>query len=145
MDKAIKTPQVNETPEANAFLESQNIDISDSKSDIEKKKKKRDFWISLPVSLVANLLLEWITINSIYRTVLKYYLPGGKGDDEINKALSNPLYALPLLLNIGVLIFFTVKHQRGIVKGILTSYGLVLLLTLIGGVVLAVLYYVMVY
>jgi hypothetical protein len=138
MDEDPGTPQTSDTPELEMLLDSQTIDVSDSQADIEKKKKKSDFWIGLAGCLTGNLLLACIisTVSSVAAVLLGPVLIDSPNGDELMIAVMIAIYALPFVVNIAVLIFFVIKHRPGIVVGMLTFYGLALLLTLISSLLI---------
>jgi uncharacterized membrane protein YraQ (UPF0718 family) len=143
MDEDPGTPETCETPEPDATLESRPLDPSNSQITVVSKKEKKDFWTGLLGSVYGNLLLA--VIITIAGGMLTYQPPPALKDspngNELITALSIAIYAFPFVVNIGVLIFFVVKHRPGIVKGMLTSYGLALLLALVGPVFIDVLCY----
>jgi hypothetical protein len=138
MDEYPGTPETSETPQPEDTLQSPTIDASVSQASIETQKKKKDFWIGMVGCVIGNLLLTGIisTVGVVAAMLLAPVLIDSPNGDELMLAVMIAIYALPFVVNIGVLIFFLVKHRPGIVVGMLTAYGLGLLLTLISSVLI---------
>lgn len=98
----------------------------------EKKKKRRDFWLGLIISIVLNLALGALIYLAIILLANSNIL-----NDPTNASIGYSLiYLLPWALNIVMIIVALVIRRPAIALGILASYALAFVLALIAGTIL---------
>lgn len=99
----------------------------------DKKRKKKDFWIGLLGSIVGNLLLVglYILIMNLAQGPSQR-----EGMTSILLSIATVIVGLlPWVLNIAAIIVALIVHRNWIAFGILASYGALLALAVVAGIV----------
>ena len=101
--------------------------------------KKRDFWRGVGLFFGLNIVMalcSWGAGTALYNMA---YTPNGTNEQLVNvyPVVSFMLGVIPLLINIGLIVFFAFT-RRQIALGMLAGFGIALLLSIILGVVFAV-------
>ena len=141
MSENLPSLETNDDAEREApVAEAQGIPLPDPA--LEKKQKRRDFWLGFGGSIVGNILLS--ALSSCLTTMLPTLFTIGDTQGYISPSTRLTIsiflggFGLPVLVNIGVLIFVLVRRRHRIVLGMLASYGLFFALALIAGLVIAI-------
>jgi hypothetical protein len=139
MDESPQPDEGLENPQSAQPMENEGLGVPPLDAALEKKKHWRDFWIGLVGSTVGNIVLAvMIFIIQIGTNLLEVALTDVI-DEQVRSILTGIvlmlLYALPFMINIGALILMLVRHRKWIAIGILVSYALAFLLSLIIGVI----------
>lgn len=98
-------------------------------------EKKKDFFLGVGIFIGLNVLLY---VLQLLLMMALTYLPLPSGDAEtISFSLSCLAYPLQILANIGVIVYFALT-RNWIALGMLGTFGFLILLTLVAGVIISV-------
>ena len=106
--------------------------IASPEMQLEKKRKRRDFWFGLLLSLGVNVVLG--ILLTVLGVVINYF----KLPDWLKTSSNIVLFSIPWLINIGLIIYFLIKHRNHVVLGIVSLYAILLALTIVLGLVVGV-------
>jgi hypothetical protein len=101
--------------------------------------KKKDFWRGVGLFFGLNIVMalcSWGASTALYNMT---YTPDGTNTQfvDVYSMVSFMLGAIPLLINIGLIVYFAFT-RRQIALGMLAGFGIALLLSIILGVIIAV-------
>ena len=101
--------------------------------------KKKDFWRGVGLFFGLNIVMglcSWGASTALYKMT---YTPNGTNTQlvDVYSAVSFILGVLPLLINIGLIIYFAFTRSQ-IALGMLAGFGIAFLIVLILGVILTV-------
>ena len=102
-------------------------------------EKKKDFWRGVGLFFGLNVVMalcSWGVSTAIYNMA---YTPNGTNTQLVNvySVVSFMLGVIPLLINIGLIVFFAFTRSQ-IALGMLAGFGIALLISIILGVIFAV-------
>lgn len=102
-------------------------------------EKKKDFWRGVGLFFGLNIVMalcSWGASTALYNMT---YTPNGTNTQlvDVYSTVSFILGVIPLLINIGLIVFFAFTRSQ-IALGMLAGFGIALLLSIILGVIIAV-------
>jgi hypothetical protein len=102
-------------------------------------EKKRDFWRGVGLWFGLNILLALCSWGASTAINNRAYTPDGPNPQlvDILPLVSFMLGFIPLIINIGLLLFFAFTRSQ-ISLGMLAAFGIALLITIVLGVISAV-------
>ena len=102
-------------------------------------EKKRDFWLGVGLWFGLNILLALCSWGASTAINNRAYTPSGPNTQlvDILPLVSFMLGFIPLLINIGLIVFFAFTRSQ-IALGMLAGFGIALFFSIILGVIFAV-------
>ena len=102
-------------------------------------EKKRDFWRGVGLFFGLNIVMALCSWGASAALANMTYTPNGPNDQLVTvyPVVSFVLGVIPLLINIGLIVFFAFTRSQ-IALGMLAGFGIALLLSIILGVIFAV-------
>ncbi len=95
----------------------------------EKKRKWRDFWLGLLLSLAVNVVLGGLLTAA--GVVVSYF----KLQEWLKTTINIVLFSIPWLINIGLIIYFLIRRRNYVVLGIVSLYVIFLAITIVLGII----------